>query len=96
MERITQKMLERKVEYLNKLTGSPATSWTKTNNGTKANIGHFHLSGAYGGVALHRMSTEGGGVSDVFSAGHMTKRELFARICAFIDGYEFANNPDRY
>jgi hypothetical protein len=38
-------------------------------------IGNFHLSGANGGVSLHQTMTEGGGVRDVFSCGHVTKRE---------------------
>jgi hypothetical protein len=48
------------------------------------------LSGAYGGVALHRMYNAGGGVSDVFGSGHMSKRELYGRMHAFIRGMEAA------
>lgn len=43
----------------------------------KAQVGHYCLSYAYGGVALHQIKSEGGSVRDVFGMGHMTKRELF-------------------
>jgi len=85
--RITEKMLQARVDWLNELTNQPATPWTKNAEGKmKANIGNYHISGAYGGVCLHRMCTEGGGVQDVFSCGHIPKRELFERICAFMSG----------
>lgn len=38
------------------------------------------------GVCLHQTSNEGGGVRDVFQCGHIPKRELFNRICAYMDG----------
>jgi len=83
--RITEKMLQRKVDLLNEMTGNPAGSWEKAG---KANIGNYHLSFAYGGVALNQMTNTGGGVTDIFSVGHMPKRELFYRICAYCDGIE--------
>ena len=87
--RITQSMLEKRVEYLNKITGSPETPWVRDADGNfTSNIGNYHLSGAYGGVSLHRMMNESGGIEDVFSCGHTPKRELFNRLCSFIDGYE--------
>jgi hypothetical protein len=88
MNRITEKMLQIRVDHLNKITGSPESPWTRDESGAHSNIGNFHLSHAYGGVSLHRMSNEQGGVSDVFSSGHVPKRELFDKICAFIDGYQ--------
>lgn len=51
-----------------------------------ANIGVFYLDGAYGGYALYRIMNEGGGVTDVFNGGHMPKRELQARMFAFLEG----------
>lgn len=51
----------------------------------EANIGNFHLSGAYGGVSLHEMTTDGGGVvRDVFRCGHVPKRELAGLIDAYM------------
>jgi len=87
MERITQKMLEIRVKHLNEITGNPVTSYTRTDSGMKANPGNYHLDFAYGGVALEQMSTEGGGVHDIFG-GHMPKRELFERLTAYIAGIE--------
>jgi len=66
------------VSYIKQLDGSFDTQ-----------IGNFHLSHAYGGVCLHRMVNEGGGVTDIFGCGHVTKRDLANRMQAFIKGLEF-------
>jgi hypothetical protein len=85
--RITQKDLEAVVNRINAVTKSPPTSYTKTKDGKyKANIGNYHLSGAYGGVSLHRMHNSSGGVEDVFSCGHTTKRDLYNRMQSFLLG----------
>ena len=88
MNRITEKMLQAKVDYLNKITGNPDAPYAKTEAGLKANIGNYHISGAYGGVCLHQMVNEGGGVRTPLQAGHVPKRELFDGLCAFIKGIE--------
>jgi len=84
MQRITEAHLQAKIDRLNKITGSPAKPYT---NG-KANIGNFHLSHAYGGVCLHRMYNDGGGVSSPLSTGHVSKRELAGLLDAYISGIE--------
>jgi hypothetical protein len=53
-----------------------------------AQIGNFHLSGANGGVSLHQTMTEGGGVRDVFSCGHVTKRDLYQMMRAYLAACE--------
>ena len=58
----------------------------------KAQIGNYHIDGAYGGVSLHQMVNDGGGIRDVFSCGHVPKRELFDRICAFMEGIRTAQD----
>jgi hypothetical protein len=81
--RITQKDLEAVVARINDVTGSPKEAYnleTRTSN-----IGNYHLSYAYGGVALHRMHNERGGIQDIFH-GHMPKRELYEKMQAFISG----------
>jgi len=88
MQRITEKDLEATVEYLNRLTDSPATPYTRLDDKLKANIGNYHLSHAYGGVKLHRMVNEGGGVREPISTGYTTKRDLYNQIHAFIRGIE--------
>ena len=86
MSRITESMLQSRIDRLNKLTNSPMTYRT----GDTINVGHFHLDGSYGGVCLHRTCNTSVGVSDVLSTGHIPKRELFAVLCAFISGIEFS------
>ena len=82
MTRITEAQLQAIVDRLNRITGSPAEPYV---NG-KAQIGNYHLSHAYGGVSLHRMHNDGGGVSSPLSVGHVTKRELAGLMYAFIAG----------
>jgi hypothetical protein len=53
-----------------------------------ANIGNYHLSWAYGGVCLHQMHNEGGGVTTPIGSGYNTKRELYEKMHAFISGIE--------
>lgn len=88
-DRITNKQLESLVSYINKITNSPEESYTKDENGHyKANVGNFHIDGAYGGVQLVRMCTEGGGISQPLGGGFCTKRELYEKMQAFIRGIE--------
>lgn len=84
MNTITIKFLEAQVSRLNHATGSPEHPYVDG----KAQIGCYHLSGAYGGYSLHRMQHEGGGVSDVFRCGHIPKRDLSERISAMLCGIE--------
>ena len=87
----TTYMLEARIEYLNKLTNSPATPYTRTESGNLvANVGNFHLSHAFDGVCLHRMRNESGGVTTPIVSFHITKRDLYDRINAYIDGIQFA------
>ena len=87
MTRITKDMLDRIVSRINAMTGNVDEPWTKSDSGQmQSNIGNYHLSGAYGGYSLHQMLTESGGVRDVLSCGHVSKRELYDRMHAFIEG----------
>jgi hypothetical protein len=88
MQRITEKQLESLVQWINELTNSPATSYTRTDDKLTANIGNYHLYFAYGGVNLHRMTNTGGGVSTPLGGGTRTKRELFNQLHAFINGIQ--------
>lgn len=92
MQTITLKMLESVVIRINTITNSPIEAYSKVNDKYIANIGNYHLRGAYGGYALHRMHNLSGGVSDVFQCGHVSKRELLNRLNAFINGYSAASN----
>jgi hypothetical protein len=84
MNRVTEKQLQSVVDRLNRITASPAAPYIDG----KAQIGNYHLSHAYGGVCLHRMHNENGGVSSPLSTGHITKRELLGLLYAFINGIE--------
>ena len=86
MERITKQMLQRQVDLINNALGTPLLPWSKTG----ANIGNYHISGAYGGVNLCRMDNESGGVENVFGHGHIPKRDLYCELCAFLAGIDAA------
>ena len=88
--RITEKQLQAVVDRLNRLTGSPAVPYTKEGDRYVAQIGCYHLSHAYGGVCLHRMFNDGGGVTSPLSTGHVSKRELLGLLHAFVNGIETA------
>ena len=95
MNRITIAFLEAQVLRLNRATGSPEQAYAASGpiapgsgNRYVAQIGNYHLSGAYGGYSLHRMENDGGGISDVFSCGHVSKRELSQRISSMLVGIE--------
>ena len=88
--RITIANLESVVDRINRLTGSPATPWRREGDRNRANIGNYHLSHAYGGVSLHRMANESGGVTTPLGSGHVPKRELYEQLHAFVRGIEAA------
>ncbi len=98
MSRITMKALEAVVARLNRVTGSPAEAWTTPDSDPRrmvANIGHYYVDGAYGGVALYRMANEQGGVSDVFRVGHVPKARLYDLMHAYLRGFEEARAEAR-
>ena len=86
--RTTIKQLERKIERLNNITGSPQAQYSKKEDGRfTANVGNFHLSEDYGKKTLHRMYNEAGGISDVFGRGHsFSSGELADMIDALTTG----------
>lgn len=89
MSRITRKQLEARAAWINKLTGSPLESSTRIDGRYVANVGNFHISGAYGGYCLHRMVNESGGVTTPLISYHVPARELWEQMGAFIAGLEF-------
>jgi hypothetical protein len=86
MQRITEKQLQALCDYINELTNSPMQPYTRDEQGFRANIGNYHLSHAYGGVCLHRMVNEGGGIRTTLMSGHVTKKELYNAMQAYING----------
>lgn len=86
---ITKAFLESQIEWLNTLTGNPLEPYTKGDDGRyHANIGNYHLAGAYGGFQVHQMATDGGGVNEPLYTGYIPKRELSERLSAYIRGIE--------
>jgi hypothetical protein len=91
---VTQKQLEAVVERINTITKSPIETWKRDkNNKLKAQIGNYHLYGAYGAVALHRIVSDGGGVEEIIHLG--TKRELLNCMWAYISGLTFKAEEKR-
>lgn len=90
--RITEKDLKNLCDRLNEATGSPAQPWSVKPGETQhtANVGNYHISHAYGGVCLHRMHNEAGGVSCPLSQGHGPKRDLYNEMRAMLRGIELA------
>jgi len=87
--RITGKMLEAVVDRINTVTGSPPKPWVKNKAGRlRAQVGNYHLDGAYGGWTLHRMVNKSGGVTVPLSHGYFPKRELYGQMQAFLRGLE--------
>lgn len=88
MDRITDKHLQALCDRINTLTGSPMTPYTERDGRHRANVGNYHISRAYGGVCLHRMSNESGGVTTPLTHGHVPARELYEQMRAYIAGIE--------
>lgn len=89
MTRITLKQLELVVERINSATGSPPEPYSKLPTGEfKANIGCYHLDGAYSGWALYKICSSGGACNDIFRVGHVPKRELYELMHAYLLGIE--------
>ena len=86
--RITERDLLREVNRLNSLTDSPMNSYTETDCKLVANVGNYHLSYAYGGVTLHRMTSDGGSVTLPISCGYTSKTKLYSLIQAYISGLQ--------
>lgn len=85
MERITEKVLQYLVDRINEATGNIAKPYTKVGDRFKANIGNYHLSGAYSGWQLQQMVNENGGIRSITS-GYVPKRELYYQLSAYLSG----------
>lgn len=74
--RVTISMLQAKVDRINDEIGAERSVFTKTDYGTKTNVGTFYISQAYGGVALVRIVNTSGAITMPVRSGHITKKEL--------------------
>ena len=84
MDRITQKQLEFMCDRINVAHKPPAAPYARIDDKLIGQVGNYHLSGAYGGVCLHQIANESGGARDVFSCGHVPKRDLYNRMHAYL------------
>lgn len=84
--RITRAHLDAKAQTINSMRGAPSEPSRMVDGKYRANVGNYHISGSYGGYCLHRMCNESGGVSNVFSCGHVPARELAALMSAYVAG----------
>jgi hypothetical protein len=85
--RITKKILQRKINTINKLTNSPMEYTSQLPDGTLiCNTGHFSLSCAYGAYGFERISSKDGAASCPLSVGHVPARELAGVLDGFIAG----------
>ena len=92
-QRITEKQLEIRIAYLNRITGNPETMYTKIKPATDKdtgyylqNAGNYHLDSAYGGHGLAQM-TENGGVTKIIG-GFYPKKELYGLLNTYIAGIQ--------
>lgn len=92
--RITDRDLKATIDRLNRLTNQPSEPYSRDPQTGRltANIGNYHLSSAYGGVCIHQMVNEGGGVRTPISTGYTTKRDLYNQLHAYIRGIESAHD----
>jgi hypothetical protein len=89
MNRITKKLLVARIDTINSILNLPATPYTLQEDGTRSvNQGVFILTQAYGGYGVGKMSEEGGTWSAIWH-GHITARDAYERLSAFIAGLTF-------
>ena len=89
MPRVTVSELQSIIDRINRVTGSPMEPYVTGPDGRpQAQPGNYHLSRAYGGFCLHRMSNTGGGVSSPLYSGHIPARELRDQMLAYVYGLE--------
>ena len=84
MERTTRKQLEFLCDRINAAQQTSPITYKRIDGNLVGQIGNYHISGAYGGVCLHQIANESGGARDVFSCGHITKRDLYNRMSAYL------------
>ncbi len=80
--RVTNQQLDAVCDRINKALKAPTQAWV---DGV-AQVGHYYVDHAYGGVCLHRISGDGGSVSTPLGQGCTTKRELCDQMHAFLAG----------
>ena len=89
MNRITNAHLQQCCNILNKHYGYELEPHGADADGHyKPNPNVYHISGAYGGVALEQMMPEGSGVRRISCDGYGTKRQLYTFMRGMIAALE--------
>jgi hypothetical protein len=89
MNRITKKQLLARIETINSILERPLTPYTRKDDKLVANIGNFSLSQAYGGYCAAVLVNDAGGCSSPIWHGHISARDAYDRLSAFIVGLTF-------
>jgi hypothetical protein len=89
-DRITERDLDSLCGEINKLHGTSLKPWAHDEKQGRhvAQIGNWHISHAYGGVNVHRICNESGGITTPLGGGYRTKRELYDRLTAYTAGLQ--------
>ena len=88
-EKMTRSKLDARIDYLNRLTGSPIEPYSKDTDGNWiANHGKFHIEGAYGGYKLARMAGLNGCSQDPLNTGYVSMRALYDAMDCYIRALE--------
>lgn len=89
--RITRPFVERQLENLNRLTGSPSQPYQNLGDGKGIVLqaGCYHLDNAYGGYSLVRMSLVKGetGTTNIGNTGYVSLKLISMYIRMFSEGY---------
>ncbi len=86
----TQKDLARLCQRINVACGNPVDPIepNPSGKGYRWIVGCYHVSSAYGGVCLEKITSEGGGTTDIFSVGYVSKSVLERLMQAYLQGIE--------
>ena len=90
--KVTRTFVERQLENLNRLAGTPMESYTNKGdgNGIVSQPGNYHLDNAYGGYKFCRMTGVDGGTADVGNMGYLSLAVVSNHIRMFAEGYRAA------
>lgn len=92
---VTNKNLQVAVDELNIITGNSRMAYVRRSDEThQAEIGHYYIDSAYGGVKLVQIVNPCGGVTEPLGCGYTTRRDLYGRIRAMIAGIRVAREKN--
>lgn len=84
---MNKRELEILIKQINEKTGSPQEHYIRDDSGRlRAQVGHYYISGAYGGVELERVVNEGGGCKSISRDGFGTKKQLGTFLLGMLAG----------